>query len=220
MSDKRQPRAMVVEPFDPEPSIETALSLLQAAGAAHALAGRLAVWAWVAADDQEFTKDVDFAVPEADMNAVAHEARARGYQLLPLAIGGFGIRTEDKRIDFIDRRVDFGALFAEAVEAARDQELATTTRSGRRLLVTPPEHLVAMKLATGDPHDERDVERLLRQEHFDYAGCRAVVRRHLGPAAANRLDHIGARAGLEAAARYVRESNGAPAPPGGPITRR
>lgn len=84
----------------------------------------------------------------------------------------------------------------------------TTIAGGREVVVTPPEYMVAMTLATGDPRDERDVERLLQPEHVDYATCRTVVRRHLGPAVANRLDHIGARMGIEAAARCVRESNG------------
>jgi len=198
----------VVEPFDPRPSIETALSLLDAAGVSYALAGRLAVWAWVSGDDQEFTKDVDFAVPQSEMAALEREAREQGYSPLPLSIGGFAIRAGDRRIDFIDRRVDFGPLFTEAVSAAREQGVTTTTGEGRELPVTPPEYVVAMKLATGDPSDERDVERLLRQPHVDYGACRAVVRNHLGPAAANRLDHIGSRVGVEKAARYVRESNG------------
>jgi hypothetical protein len=87
--------------------------------------------------------------------------------------------------------------------------LTTPTEGGREIPVVSPEHIVAMKLATGDPRDERDVERLLVVEPTDYERIRTLVRRYLGPAAANRLDHIGARAGVSEAARCVRESNGA-----------
>lgn len=79
MSSRRRPRALALQPFDPQPSIETALALLEAAGVAYALAGRLAVWAWVDAEEQEFTKDVGFAVPEADMDALERVAREQGF---------------------------------------------------------------------------------------------------------------------------------------------
>ena len=203
-SGRKRPRPLAIEPFDPRPSIRVALELLDAAGIPFALAGRLAVWAWVPADAQEFTKDVDFAVPEQGIEALDRAARARGLKPRALSIGGIAIRDGGTRVDFIDRRVDFAALYAEAVDVARREGITTEIEEGVEVPVTPPEHLVAMKLATGDPRDERDVERLLKLYHVEYSQCRRVVRAHLGPAAANRLDHLGARVGIELAARYVR----------------
>lgn len=212
-SSSRGPRDLVLEAFDPAPSIKIALEVLEAAGVPFALAGRLAVWTWVTGEEQEFTKDVDFAVPAEHLPAVEEAALSAGYELLALPIGGCAIRDGSTRIDFIDRRVDFGDLFAAAVQAAQgddDQPASMVeTVEGRKLPVVPPAYLAAMKLATGAPRDERDVERLLAAPDVDYDAYRRVVRRYLGPAAANRFDHIGARLGLSAAARYVRE-NGAP----------
>ncbi len=205
-----KPRPLSFEAFDPWPSIRTGLQLVGAAQVPFALVGRLAVWAWVSADEQEFTKDVDFAVPSGNMVRLEEVAREHGYETTSLPIGGFAIRDGQTRVDFIDRRVDFADLYADAVLVANRDQITTTTDDGKRIPVASPEHLVAMKLATGDPRDERDVERILGARGQDYAACRQLVRKHLGPAAANRLDHIGARIGIEPAARYVRQSNGSP----------
>lgn len=199
---------VLLQSFDPNPSIERAVELLEAAQVPFALAGRLAVWAAVPADDHELTKDVDFAVPHGRIQDVERAAADAGFQLQPLSIGGFGIRAGDVRVDFIDRRVDFEALFTDAVAQAAIQDRRVQTTSGKAVPIVPPEYLVAMKLATGDPRDERDVERLLTRSHVPYDVIREVARQYLGPAGANRLDYIGARVGLQAAARYVRTYNG------------
>lgn len=204
-SPSGQPRRLALEPFDPTPSVLTALELFARAGVPFALAGRLAVWTWVAEDEQEFTKDVDFAVRQADLPRLEDTLRAEGYELLPLPIGGVAIRKDATRIDFIDRRVDFGDLFTAAVDAAASEGSLTTTADGHEIPVVPARFVVAMKLATGDPRDERDVERVLATG-VDYAAVRSTVRHFLGPAAAYRLDHVGARIGREEAARYVRAS--------------
>lgn len=205
MTGSGRPRPLVIEAFDPAPSLAAAAEIFAAAGVPFALAGRLAVWTWVPEDQQEFTKDVDFAVRAVDMPAIEAALIAAGYELLPLPIGGVAIRSGATRVDFIDRRVEFAGLFTAAVEAAQAGS-ATTTADGRIFPVVPPEFVIAMKLATGDPRDERDVERLLNAG-TDYDLARATVRTHLGPAVANRLDHIGARVGRAEAARYVRGSS-------------
>lgn len=194
--------------FDPEPSIERALAILERAGVPFALAGRLAVWVWVPPEDQELTKDVDFAVPAAHMPAVEAAAREMGLDLLPLAIGGFGVRDGSTRIDFIDRRVEYAVLFAEAVAAAAEQQSQARTSRGAAVPVVPAEYLVAMKMGTGAPKDERDAQRLIKQTRVDYGLARSITRRHAGPAAAMRLDRLGAEVGRAEAVRYVAESNG------------
>jgi hypothetical protein len=208
-SSSGRPRRLALEPFDPAPSVLAALDLFARARVPFALAGRLAVWTWVAEDEQEFTKDVDFAVRQADLPQLEATLRAEGYAPIPLPIGGLAIRKGATRIDFIDRRVDFGDLFTAAVDAAASEGSFTTTSDGREVPVVPARFVVAMKLATGDPRDERDVERVLAAG-VDYAEVRSTVRRFLGPAAAYRLDHIGARVGREEAARYVRDSEPRP----------
>ena len=202
------PRDLVLTPFDPNPSIERALDLLEAANVPFALAGRLAVWAAVPADDHEYTKDVDFAVPHEHMGELERLARERGFAIHPLAIGGFAIRTDEVRVDFIDRHIDFGSLFADGVEQALARGTRIHTTGGKAVPVVPPEYVVAMKLATGDPRDERDIERILARTDIAYETAREVARQYLGPVAANRLDFVGARVGREEAARYVRTYNG------------
>jgi len=200
----RTPRPLSeIATFDPQPSIRLALDLLSRAKVPYALCGRIAVWAWVDPKDQEFTKDVDFAVARADTERLEEVVRAAGYQPLPLSIGGFGIRAGDLRVDFIDRRVDFELLFAEAVQAAARDSTVTLTADGTAVHVVPLAHLVAMKIATGERKDEDDVRRLLRVADVDYAGIRSVVRKHAGPGTANRLDRIAVEVGLAAARRYV-----------------
>jgi len=203
-----KPRHLALEAFDPAPAVRVGRDILEGAGVPYALAGRLAVWAWVPADEQEFTKDVDFAVPQEHMPAVEEALAKRGMRAVPLPIGGVAVRDGDVRLDFIDRRVDFGELYTEAVAAAHESGSTASTPDGLEVPVVPAEYVAAMKIATGDPRDERDVERLAVQPHFDYQACRRIVRHHVGPGSANRLDHVCSRVGLEAAARYVRESNG------------
>jgi len=49
------------------------------------------------------------------------------------------------------------------------------------ILVAPPEHLVAMKLAAGTDKDERDAIRLIAKvKDLDVEATRALVRRFLG----------------------------------------
>lgn len=189
--------------FDPEPSIQLALELLGRAGTKYALAGRVAVWTWVAPQDQELTKDVDFAIPRSDMGALERVVRAAGHIPLPLAIGGFGVRQGELRIDFIDRHVDFEALFCEAVDAAHREGCVAKTADGRAVPVVPVPYLVAMKMATGEPKDEADARRLLGLDALDYGVVRGLVRQHAGPAAANRLDRLAVSIGLTEAGRYL-----------------
>lgn len=198
-------RALVIEVFDLAPSLAAAAEVFAAAGVPFALAGQLAIWVWVPGSRQGFAKVVEFAVRAVDMPAIDVALVAAGYEVLPLSRGGAAIRVGATRVNFIDRRVEFVALFTAAVDAAQ-RGSGTTIPDGRVFPVVPPDFLIAMKLATGDPRDERDVERLL-DAGTDYDLARATVRTHLGPAVANRLDHIGARVGRAEAARYVRGSS-------------
>ena len=173
--------------FDPKPAARVAASIIKRARASCAIIGRVAMWAYLPPEHQEFTKDLDIAVPAEHIAAVEAEVRHRKLPHRQLSIGGVGVRQGDLKVDFIDRRVHCAALFREAVEAAH--------RAGRRLSVgrtnlplVPVEYLVAMKMVSGEPKDDRDAKRLLQHLKMNYAAARRIVERHLGPLTADRLD--------------------------------
>ena len=174
--------------FDPEPSLKIGLELLEAAGVPFALAGRLAVWTYVPPSGQQFTKDVDFAVPYEHTERVAAVARERGYRVVELSIGGAGIRAGRVSIDFIDRHPYLEELFRDAVAAAQQQP--DRVRVGDRdVPVVPKGHMIAMKLVTFERDDERDVEEmLLTLSKEDYPGLRKLVLKYLGYASVQHLD--------------------------------
>ena len=101
--------------FDPKVSAEAGVRILRAAGVPFALAGRVAVWTYVPAEGQAFTKDVDFAVPYGYADAIEEAARERGFESSRLSIGGVGVKKGDISVDFIDRQPievdDFGTVF-------------------------------------------------------------------------------------------------------------
>ncbi|MBN1961216.1 MAG: nucleotidyltransferase [Deltaproteobacteria bacterium] len=179
--------------FDPTPSLLLAVDLLQNAGIPFALIGGVALWAYVPAEEQRLTKDVDLAVPDIYMDKLHAVLNKKGFVGVPLQIGGIALR-EDKnniRVDFIDRSVDFAKLYAAAVDEA--------IKAARHLNVTKykiplvsPEYFIAMKIATGEEDDTKDIERLLRASTpaVDLPLARSLCYQHLGAAAANRLDVI------------------------------
>jgi len=185
--------------FDPGPSLARAVAVL-ANDVPFALIGGVALWAYVPASEQRFTKDVDVAYPSRMRARVEAALRAAGHEPLPLEIGGFGVREEPYRIDFIDRGSDFGTLFERAVQEAQAAQRWLDVEDEHILLVAP-EYLVAMKLLTGERDDEQDVERLLRASSppVNLVAARALCAELLGPAVANRLDVIARAIGHPAA---------------------
>jgi hypothetical protein len=180
--------------FDPRPAARVAASILRKVGAPHAIIGRVAMWTYLPPEQQEFTKDVDFAVPAEFFAAVEAEVRRRKLSFRQLQIGGIGVRDGDLRLDFIDRRQYFAALFRESVEAAtRTGKTVTVGRT--RLPVVPVEYLVAMNMVSGEPKDDRDARRLLEHARLNYRETRRIVLKHLGPATAQRLDIFAREAG-------------------------
>lgn len=180
--------------FDPRPAARVAASILRKVGAPHAIIGRVAMWTYLPPEQQEFTKDVDFAVPAEFIAAVEAEVRRRKLSFRQLQIGGIGVHDGDLRLDFIDRRMYHAALFREAIEAARRNGRVVSV--GRvKLPLVPVEYLVAMKMVSGEPKDDRDVKRLLEHVNMDYRNARKIVARHLGSATADRLDVFAREAG-------------------------
>jgi hypothetical protein len=164
-----------------------AASILKKARVPYALIGRVAMWVYLPPEQQEFTKDLDVAVPAEHIAAVERAIRDRHLKTAPLRIGGVAVRDGDLRIDFIDRRDYFAPLFRESVAAA--SKTGKAVYIGRtRVPVVPVEYLAAMKLVSGEPKDDRDARRLLEHANLNYRQTRQIVLRHLGPAAAQRLD--------------------------------
>ena len=180
--------------YDPKPAAKLAAKILHDARAPFAIIGRVAMWTYLPPEQQEFTKDLDVAVPAEHIAAVAEAIRSRKLKQIPLSIGGVAIRDGDIRLDFIDRRQHFAALFREAVEAAtRTGKTVTVGRT--RMPVVPVEYLVAMKMVSGEPKDDRDARRLLEHAQLNYRETRRIVLNHLGPATAQRLDVFAREAG-------------------------
>jgi hypothetical protein len=180
--------------FDPKPAARLAASIIKQARAICALIGRVAMWAYLPPEQQEFTKDLDLAVPAEFIAAIEASIQQRKLPHRQLSIGGIGVRHGDLKIDFIDRRVHCAAMFREAVQAA--QGSGRQLRVGRtNLPLVPVEYLVAMKMVSGEPKDDRDVKRLLEHVAMNYATARRIVEQHLGPVTADRLDVFAREAG-------------------------
>lgn len=181
--------------FDPTPSAAAGVALLKQAGVKFAIAGRVAVWTYVPPERQAYTKDVDFAVAHRDLTLIAEAAATAGRRLNPLPIGGWALRERGIAVDFIDRHPEFSPLFEAAVDAAQ------RSRRRRRVgsvsaPVVPKDYLIAMKIATLEMKDEQDAESLiLTVPDKEYAALRTLVRHHLGPVGALRLDAVARRVG-------------------------
>jgi hypothetical protein len=141
---------------------------------------------------ERYTKDIDFAVTEAQSAAIERAFPDRDPR--PLRVGGVSVASRSGgRIDFIDRRFEYRALFEEAISAA--QREGVIARAGEReAAVVPLPYLIAMKMAGDRPRDEADLAALLERADLDYRRAREVVHRHLGHFAARRLDRMARQA--------------------------
>ena len=130
---------------------------------------------------------------------------------LALELAGISKDTPDPEPpSFIDRDPELGGLFDAAVRAARRSKMRTEV-AGQSVPVVPRDYLIAMKIATMEEKDERDAERLILAVSDDeYGKLRSLVRRHLGPVGALRLDVIARRVGHPGPGRrkYYNQQNG------------
>ncbi len=182
--------------FDPRPSAAFGYDVLTEVGQPFALIGKVAIWTHQPPDAQEFTKDVDFAVPTAAIEPIRAALHRRGVPVRELSIGGLAVREGDVRVDFIDRREGgLAPLYLEAItDAARRGSLAAAGDGA--VPVATAEYLVALKVVTGEDKDEVDAVKLMRTlPDLDLSRTRSVIMQHGGPAGANRLDALARRAG-------------------------
>jgi hypothetical protein len=182
-----------VRPFDPGPSVAAAATVLRSQGTEFALIGGLALDAW---GIPRATKDADFAVPVGAAERAAETLRGPGSDVRPLRIGGVGIRDPARglRIDLVDRRFHFAALFRAAIDEARAARRKARV-GAEEVSLASLEFLLAMKLVSGEAKDEVDVRRILEREELRYLEARAIVEQHLGAASANRLDALAREVG-------------------------
>src|SRR5215510_1180252 len=143
-----------IQPFDPGPSVTAAATVLEQQGAGFALIGGLALEAW---GIPRATKDADFAVPVGVAEGAAEALRTPTTEIRPLRIGGVGVRDSQRglRIDLVDRRFHFGALFHEAIAEANASGRKARV-GGFDISLVSLEFLLAMKLVSGEPKDDID----------------------------------------------------------------
>jgi predicted nucleotidyltransferase len=181
--------------FDPNPSIRFALEFLSKAGISRfALIGKLAMWIYLEDESQhEYTRDVDFAVFFREIIKIEDEASKQGLNYEQLHIGGIGIREKGLNIDFIDRRLHgVDQLFTEAIENASGEVYV----DGDPIPVVSLEHLIAMKIVSGEPKDDKDLKTLLALKEVNYEKARSIVEKYLGSIIAERLDVFAREVGL------------------------
>lgn len=198
MSKKKNNQREVKWPvFDPGPSCDFATEVFNATRITGILIGRFAVWAWVSDPAaQELTKDLDFAICRKDLPEILSYAEECGYKTWELSIGGINVADEDKRIkvDFIHRHSEewgnLSPLFEHAVHEAVQQGRSAVI-GDRSFLLASAEHLVAMKLATMEPKDDRDAKGILETvDEIDIAKLRDLASAHLGALGKAKLENL------------------------------
>jgi hypothetical protein len=184
----------VITPFDPEPAAKLVKEIMDQLSINYAVIGRIAVWAYLSAEEQEFTKGLDIAVPAELIAEIELQIKLRKLNYTPLTIGGINVHEENISIDFIDRRQYHGELFRQAIKEAGI--IGDKIQIGAiKLPLIPIEYLIALKLVSGEPKDDGDVKRLLKDAEFDYNKSKEIVMKFLGPATADRLDVFAREAG-------------------------
>jgi hypothetical protein len=178
------------KPVDVAGALEEALRLLAPLGVSPVLIGGVAL---SVLGIERYTKDIDLAVTLADSGRV--EAALAGKDPRPLRIGGISFATSTGvRVDLIDRRIDYQALFEESIREARRRGPRVLVE-GRELPVVPLTYLVALKLAAARAQDEADLAKILARTDLEYGEAREIVKKHLGPFAAQWLDRLARQVG-------------------------
>jgi hypothetical protein len=190
---RRRYRAFI---FDPVATAEFSKRILERAAITGALIGTVRTWDVLPTDEQLETKDMDFAVRQEDNVWIEKLLNEMHIPFGYCEIGGLSVVLPEQgiKVDFVDRRVEWAALFREAIEAAQAEKEVSLIGSVE-LLAAPVEYVIAMKLATARPKDDLIIDMLLRSADFDYDRVRDIVCRHLGIASVYRLDAMALRAG-------------------------
>lgn len=120
-----------------------------------------------------FTADVDFVA-----NSFIANLPNKGN----LSFGGTkSVTTNGVPVDIIVRSDLYQDLYDEALTAAR-------RIAGTNIPVITLPYLGAMKMVAGRGKDEQDLKWILTDSDVSYSALRTVVKKHLGPYAADELD--------------------------------
>src|SRR3954464_5834718 len=204
LATRRKAKPRPLPTFDPVPSVQFGLEVLDRSKSRRALIGRVAMWYWLDDEaDHEHTKNVAFAVPQARIPSLLEALHQTDAEVSQLTIGGVNARISKQgvRTDFIDRaNEEWGnlqPLYLGVMPAAEEHDDQL-----EGIPVAPPELLVAMKLAAGTDKDERDAMRLIAKvRDLDVEATRDLVRKFLGPGLLGRLEECLRRAGHPQARR-------------------
>jgi hypothetical protein len=218
-SGRRAAVSLSLPTFDAAPSARFAAQALEQSGCTGAVIGKIAMWVRLPdPSDHPFTKDLDLAVPRAELPLLRAWLAGQGIETHELSIGGVNVarpgdRPEDRvNVDFIDRSSpdwgDLGALFEEAIYSARERG-EQLELGGNRLHVVSLEYLVVMKIAPGDSKNDADVRRILEAAlagdvAVDVDHVRRLVFSHLGPGSIGRFEALLREVGHPAARRRER----------------
>lgn len=178
--------------FDPNPSGRFVHEVLRQVDVKGILIGRLAVWVWLSkAHKHSFTKDMDIAVTREGLHKIRKWLHDRQIKFIDLEIGGINVDRPGRiNVDFITRRCgfgDFSPLYEDAIRYAVAHG-ETIEVGGDQLVVVSPEHLIAMKIGTGEKKDEDDAETLLEDADICIDTTRNIVSKFLGPGSQSRLE--------------------------------
>ena len=118
-----------------------------------------------------------------DIDFVAAQSLASMSEVGTLSFGGVKtVASNGVPVDLVVRTDDYEPLYEAALEDA-------TTRGGE-IPVVRPEYLAAMKMAANRPRDQADLDFLIGEEVVNVLETRALVRKYLGPYAAEEFDQI------------------------------
>ncbi|MDM8548882.1 hypothetical protein QUF72_02340 [Desulfobacterales bacterium HSG2] len=196
--------------FDPNPSGRFVHEVLKQTSVRGILIGRLAVWVWLSEDKKHsFTKDMDIAVTREGLHRIRKWLNERQIKYLELEIGGINVdRPNQINVDFITRYCafgDFSPLFEDAINFATEH--GETIEVGEdELFVMSPEHLVAMKIGTGEKKDEDDAEALLGDADIHIDNTRSLILKFLGPGSLSRFEVMLRKIGHPSAKSVYKDS--------------
>ena len=151
--------------LDPVEIEEAILEVSKLAAAKHIEVALIGGVAMELLGSDRLTKDVDF---------VCSDVIPRIKALHPLSFGGIaGKSPKGHPIDLVVRDDDYAPLYEEALDRA-------VSRFDLPVKVVRPEHLAAMKMASGRDKDELDLKMLIRLGVLSTDKTVDVIRRHLG----------------------------------------
>jgi hypothetical protein len=161
--------------LDPETLEEAASEVSELARDEHVRVALIGGYALQLYGSPRLTGDIDVAA-EDEIEALP--------QGKTLSFGGFqSTAPNGTPVDLVLRDDDYTGLYEEAIrESVRMQDVA--------MPVARLEHIAAMKMVAGRARDDADLEWIILSGEADLSEARAIIRRHLGPYAAQEWEQL------------------------------